>query len=201
MDQIKIGKFIAENRKALSLTQRELAEKLHISDKAISKWETGNGLPEVSLMIPLCEALKINVNELLSGEKLNEAEYHKKAEENMMDLIKQKEESKKKIILSAVVATMCIISCTALILTAGMLTMPTAARAALIAAACIIVVMGIGVACVLDCEAGTFECPHCGERFVPEIRSYIAGAHTLTKRRLKCPKCGKTDYCRHRLTK
>ena len=100
MDQIKIGKFIAENRKALSLTQRELAEKLHISDKAISKWETGNGLPEVSLMIPLCEALKINVNELLSGEKLNEAEYHKKAEENMMDLIKQKEESKKKIILS-----------------------------------------------------------------------------------------------------
>ena len=87
---------------------------------------------------------------------------------------------------------MCIIACIALILTAGMLTMPTAARAALIAAACIIVVMGIGVACILDCEAGTFECPHCGERFVPEIRSYIAGAHTLTKRRLKCPKCGKS---------
>ena len=163
MDQIKIGKFIAKKRKALSLTQRELAEKLHVSDKAISKWETGNGLPEVSLMMPLCEILEISVNELLSGEKLNEAKYHAKAEENIMNLMKEKEESKKKIILSAIVSTICITACTALALVAGIPEMPIPSRVALIATACIIVMMSIGVACVLGCDTGAFECPNCGE--------------------------------------
>ena len=73
MDQIKTGKFIAERRRAKHLTQRELAEKLLVSDKTVSKWETGKGLPEVSLMMPLCEILGINVNELLSGELIDSA--------------------------------------------------------------------------------------------------------------------------------
>ena len=96
MDQFKIGKFIAEMRKEQSYTQRQLADILGISDKTISKWETGNGLPEVSLMMPLCNALKINVNELLSGECLTASEYKEKAEENMKNLMKEKEESKRK---------------------------------------------------------------------------------------------------------
>lgn len=108
MDQIKIGRFIASIRKEQNFTQRQLAEKLNISDKTISKWECGNGLPEVSLMLPLCDALKINVNELLSGERLSDDNYHEKAEENVMDLIREKEESKKKIILSAMVAGLCL---------------------------------------------------------------------------------------------
>ena len=82
MDQIKTGKFIAEERKNKKLTQRQLAEILNISDKTISKWETGNGFPEISLLQPLCRALDISVNELLSGERLSEDEYKKKAEEN-----------------------------------------------------------------------------------------------------------------------
>ena len=98
MDQIKIGKFIAEMRKQKGLTQRQLAETLLISDKTVSKWETGRGLPEVSLMMPLCEILDINVNELLSGERLAEEAYKQKAEENMMNLVKEAQESKKKII-------------------------------------------------------------------------------------------------------
>lgn len=96
LDQIKIGKFIADLRKELHLTQKQLAEELNISDKTVSKWECGKGLPEVSLMLPLCSALKINVNELLSGEKLSDNNYHEKAEENVMNLIREKEESKKK---------------------------------------------------------------------------------------------------------
>lgn len=68
MNQIKIGKFIAEERKVKKYTQRELADKLSISDKTISKWERGNGFPEVSLLLPLCNELEITVNELLSGE-------------------------------------------------------------------------------------------------------------------------------------
>ena len=97
MDQIKIGKFIQARRKEKNLTQRELAEKLEISDKTILKWETGNGLPEVSLMIPLCEILGVSVNELLSGEKLKEANYKEKADENVLALLNQRQEAKKKI--------------------------------------------------------------------------------------------------------
>ena len=89
MDQIKIGKFIAEMRKEQSLTQIDLAEKLGISNKTISKWECGKGMPDYAVMEGLCEALKINVNELLSGERLPSKEYNKKAEENMMSLIQE----------------------------------------------------------------------------------------------------------------
>ena len=84
MDQIKIGQFIAQKRKAAGYTQRQLADILGISDKTVSKWECGNGMPEVSLMLPLCDALHINVNELLSGEDVTDANYKQKAEENMM---------------------------------------------------------------------------------------------------------------------
>ena len=87
MDQLKIGRFIAAERKRQGLTQRQLAEQLSISDKTISKWECGKGLPEVSLMLPLCKTLQIGVNDLLSGERLCEDNYRKRAEENLMNLI------------------------------------------------------------------------------------------------------------------
>lgn len=88
-DQEKTGKFIAENRKQKGLTQKELAEKLGISDKTISKWETGHGMPDVSVIPELCEILSVNSNELLAGEKLESAEsFSQKAEENVMELMK-----------------------------------------------------------------------------------------------------------------
>lgn len=201
MDQIKIGKFIAAMRREQNMTQRELADRLNVSDKTVSKWETGHGLPEVALMLPLCEIFHITVNELLSGERLDDATYFKKAEENMANLIQEKEEAKKKIVLSVIVALIVVIAGVTIVCMAGMLEMPTGLRILLIAVAVAIVVGGIAVACVLDREAGVFECPKCGERFVPDMKSYILGAHTITKRYLKCPKCGKSSYCRHRLSK
>lgn len=113
MDQIKIGRFIAAMRKEQSFTQKQLAEQLGISDKTISKWETGNGMPEVSLMLPLCEALKINVNELLSGERLTEHNYHARAEENMVKLIQEKDnkqkEDKKQVIAVTLISVLLLI--------------------------------------------------------------------------------------------
>lgn len=94
MDQIKIGNFIAEMRKAQGLTQKELAEKLNLSDKAVSKWECGKGLPDNSIMLNLCSILQISVNELLSGERLSSCDYNKKAEENIMNLIQETRENK-----------------------------------------------------------------------------------------------------------
>ncbi|MDE6504769.1 MAG: helix-turn-helix domain-containing protein [Clostridia bacterium] len=201
MDQVKIGKFIHEMRKEQSLTQRELAEKLNISDKTVSKWETGNGLPEVGLMLPLCGALRISVNELLSGERLDEKQYYKKAEQNIMDLLREKAEAKKKIIISAIICIITVLAGVTLAVVAGLFEMQIWLRVLLIAIAVIIACAGIGLACVLDREAGVYECPNCGERFVPTLKGYIFGAHTLTKRKLKCPNCGKRGYCKKRLTK
>ena len=95
MDQIQIGKFIAAMRKRQGLTQKQLADALAISDKTVSKWECGKGLPEVSLMLPLCGALGITVNDLLSGELVSETDYQKRAEDHMMELMRENEENKK----------------------------------------------------------------------------------------------------------
>ena len=201
MDQIRIGKFIAEERKRKKYTQRDLADLLGISDKTVSKWERGNGFPEVSLLLPLCTELEITVNELLCGERLQEVDYKKKAEENMVNLVKEAQESKKKIILSAMVAGLTIIAAMPLFVVSGMLGMETWVRGLLIGIGFLVLVMGIIIACILDLDAGAFECPECKERFVPDMKSYIMGPHTLTKRKLVCPKCGAHRYCKHVLTR
>ena len=90
MDQIKIGKFIAERRKEVNLTQSQLAEMLNITDRAISKWENGKCLPDSSIMLELCGILKITVNDLLSGEVVTMENYNKEMEKNLVEMTKQK---------------------------------------------------------------------------------------------------------------
>ena len=201
MDQIKTGKFIADERKKKGYTQRQLAEQLGISDKTISKWERGNGFPEISLLLPLCNELDLSVNELLTGERISETEYREKAEENMVNLVKEAQESKKKIIMSAMVSVLVIVAAVPLFVVAGMFEMQVWARVLLMGIGFAITVMGIAIACVLDREAGAFECPECHNRFVPDMKSYIMGPHTITKRKLVCPHCGAHKYCKKVLTK
>lgn len=201
MDQVKTGKFIQKMRKEQQLTQRQIADKLNISDKTVSKWETGNGLPEVGLMLPLCSLLHINVNELLSGERLVEQKYQEKAEMNIMDLLKEKAEAKRKIVILIVQCIMTLLSGITLIMTASFLEMQVWVRIVLIVIAAAVIVSGIIVACVMEREAGVYECPCCGERFVPTMKEFVSGLHTFTKRKLKCPKCGKVSYCKKKLSK
>ena len=201
MDQVKTGKFIQKMRKEQQLTQRQITDKLNISDKTVSKWETGNGLPEVGLMLPLCSLLHINVNELLSGERLDEQKYQEKAEVNIMDLLKKKAEAKRKIVILIVQCIMTLLSGITLIMTASFLEMQVWVRIVLIVIAAAVMVSGIIVACVMEREAGVYECPCCGERFVPTMKEFVSGLHTFTKRKLKCPKCGKVSYCKKKLSK
>ena len=201
MDQIKIGRFIAETRKAQNFTQRQLADILSISDKTVSKWECGKGLPEVSLMLPLCSTLNITVNDLLSGEKVSESSYQKKAEENMLDLMKENAENKKRMALSIICGVITIIAVCSLVIIASFIALPTIARIALIVLAIITAVAGIGASAMLEIKAGYYECPHCKALFVPTMREYAKGYHTLTKRKLTCPECGKTGMCRHRIVR
>lgn len=201
MNQIRIGKFIAESRKSRNLTQRQLADALSISDKTISKWECGKGFPEVSLMLPLCAALDITVNDLLSGEKVSSTDYQKKAEGNMMNLMKENEENRKRMALSIITGVITIIAVCALIVIASFLDLPTIVRIILIAFSVAVAVAGIAAAVMLDIKAGYFECPFCKERFVTSMDKYVKGYHTFTIRRLTCPKCGKTGMCKHRVTR
>ena len=152
--------------------------------------QEGNGFPEVSLLLPLCIELEITVNELLSGERVSEDDYRKKAEENMVNLVKEAQESKKKIILSTMVAGLSVVAAVPLVMVAGMLEMETWLRILLIVISLTIIGMGVSIACILDREAGAFECPECNNRFVPDMKSYVMGLHTITKRKLVCPHCG-----------
>ena len=91
MNQIKIGKFIASCRKEQGMTQANLAEKLGITDRAVSKWENGKSMPDSGIMLELCELLEINVNELLSGEKIDMNNYEEKTEENLRQVLNRVE--------------------------------------------------------------------------------------------------------------
>ena len=128
MDQAKTGRFIAARRKELGLTQRQLAEKLSISDKTVSKWECGGGLPEVGLMLPLCGELGVSVNELLAGRRVEETEYKEQAEANMMDLVRQNQENKKRMALSVICGSVTVVAVVALVIIASYLPLPVAAR-------------------------------------------------------------------------
>ena len=108
MEQEKIGRFIQECRKEKKLTQNELAEKLNITNKAVSKWETGRGMPDASILLELSKILDVTVNELLSGEKLQVNEYKVKAEENIIAIAKENDKSKK-IIKKVIISCMLVV--------------------------------------------------------------------------------------------
>ncbi len=95
MDQVRIGQFIQELRKEKNITQKELAEHLGVSDKAVSKWENGRSMPDTSLLEPLCEELSISINELLSAEKLPPEDYAKMAEVKIMELLEENKKNRK----------------------------------------------------------------------------------------------------------
>ena len=133
MDQVKIGRFISQMRKEKGLTQKQLGEELLISDKTVSKWETGKGMPEVSLMLPLCEKLGINVNELLTGERIPDEDYKKKAEENIMNIMREKEESIRKIIVSVIAGVTGVLAGCTLIVVSGVFDMAAWQRGLILA--------------------------------------------------------------------
>ena len=98
MNLAKIGKFIAEQRKLAKLTQAQLAEKLNITDRAVSKWETGRALPDSSIMLELCAILNITVNDLLNGEVTSVEDYKKEMEKNLLAMVEQKQQHDKQLL-------------------------------------------------------------------------------------------------------
>lgn len=110
MDLVKIGKYIAGKRKALGMTQKQLAEKLNMSDKSVSKWERGVCLPDVSVYMELCEILGISINEFLAGEDIDAENVEKKSEDNIIQVTKDSKKKQKNLkSILAVVTTFAVI--------------------------------------------------------------------------------------------
>lgn len=202
MNQKKIGRFIAVCRKENGYTQASLAEKLGITDRAISKWENGKSLPDPSIMLEVCELLQINVNELLTGERLNRDDYKEMAEKNLMELAKQ-EELNNKILLSLeyVIGYTCSVSFLVLIFVASFATMAPIWRILVILVGCVIFMVGMVYSIKLEHDAGYYECPNCGKRYVPTIKAVVLAPHKMRDRKMKCPYCQKRGYHKKVLTK
>ena len=195
MDMIKIGKFITECRKKQNLTQAELAEKLSITDRAVSKWECGKSMPDSSIMLELCEILKISVNELLTGEALEMADYNLQAEKNLIEMKKQKEASDKRLLnMEIVLGVSGTILFLAAILCAAVLDLQIWARIVLIVSAFILFLLMCFFLIRIEQVTGYYECKHCHHRYVPTYMQANMAMHFGRTRYMKCPNCGKTCW-------
>ena len=195
MDQIKIGKFIQEKRKEQKLTQSDLAEKLNITDRAISKWENGNCLPDASTMPELCELLNISINDLFSGEIVDMKDNEKKLEQNLLEMAKLKEEKDKQLLaLEYVIGYTASITFLILIFVACFIKMESWLRILLIVAGSVIFAFGIGNAIKIEQTAGYYECSNCNHKYVPTYQSVFWAMHIGRTRKMKCPKCGKKSW-------
>lgn len=202
MDQVKIGKFIAKCRKNKNLTQFQLAEKLNITDRAISKWETGKGMPDSSLMLELCNELDISVNELLSGKVIKMENYNEKAEENLLEMAKKEEiQNKKMMMYELVIGCLSSITFLILIFTSCFAVENIVAKVILFILAFLILIIGISFALKIETETGYYECKICHNKYIPKYWQVYFAMHYGTTRYLKCPKCNKRSWNKKVLTK
>lgn len=192
MDLNKTGKFIALIRKEKGLTQRELAEKLNLSEKTISKWERGVGFPDISLILPLCKCLEIDANELMTGERLQDKQYRINAENNLLKLMDKTSPKLKYTISTSAIVT--ILITLGLILLAGFVIEEVWIKILVCVMSVLLVVSNIALILLVAVNTEVYECCHCGEKFVPTKREYLMGAHTMKKRYLRCPYCHKKGW-------
>ena len=195
MDQIKTGKFIQEKRKENNLTQMQLAEMLGITDRAVSKWETGRALPDSSIMLDLCEILKISVNDLLSGEVVTMSNCNEETNNTIIELIKQKEENDRSLLmLEWVVGILSLIILFVPIIIGALLPMEEWQRLIIIFTGFIPAFIGFCFAVRIEQIAGYYECKHCHHRYVPSCKAAILAMHMGRTRYMKCPECGKRSW-------
>lgn len=197
MDQIKIGEYIAKKRKQKKFTQEELAEKLGITDRAISKWENGVCMPDASNIPMLCNILGISINDLFSGDDVDMKDQVKKAEDNMLSLKKSEEEMNKKLFFAVnmigIVSTVFFLAFTSILC----FTMEESKWfIILFVVAALIYITAMFGALALDTVAGYQECKNCHHKFKPNFKTIFFAPHMGYTRKLKCPKCGKKTWCK-----
>ena len=195
MDQIKIGKFIQERRKEKRLTQSELAEKLDVTDRAVSKWENGNCIPDASNIQELCKILNITINDLFSGCVVDMRDNEKKLEENLLEMIKIKEKRDKELLILeifiGVIVSIIMFLC---IMIASFVQMEDWIRIVLIVFCIIPFAIGISYAIRIEQIAGYYECSNCNYKYIPTYKSVLFSMHVNRTRKMKCPNCNKKSW-------
>lgn len=195
MDQIKIGEFISLKRKEKNITQSELAEKLNITDRSISKWENGICLPDANNMLELCEILDITINDLFSGEIVDVKNNEKKLEENLLEMTKIKEQRDKELLLIEIFIGVTIsINMFAFIFIAAFVSMQDWLRVVLIIVGIIPFAIGIFYTIRIEQIAGYYECDNCHYKYVPTYKKVLFATHINRTRKMKCQKCNKKTW-------
>ncbi len=195
MDLAKIGKFIAECRKKNGLTQMQLAEKLNITDRAVSKWETGKSLPDSSIMLELCQVLKITVNDLLSGEVVSMDNYNENLEKKLLEMVKQKEDNDRRLLtLEWVIGILSLIVLLIPIIIGKYLPMEEWQRTVVVFSGFIPAFIGFFFAVRIEQIAGYYECKHCHHKYVPTYKAVNLAMHIGRTRYMKCPECHKKSW-------
>lgn len=195
MDQVKIGKFISAKRKEQKLTQVQLAEKLCITDRAVSKWETGKSLPDASIILELCQELKITVNDLLSGEVVSMEKYNERTEKNLIEMVRQKEEADRRLLTAEYVfGFISLAFMMTLIAVASLLDMEEWIRALLIGVGFVQFIIAMLFGLRIEQVAGYYECAKCGHKHIPKFGSVTMAMHMGRTRYMKCPSCGKMSW-------
>lgn len=202
MNQVKIGKFIAECRKKNNLTQMQLAEKLNITDRAISKWENGKAMPDSSIMLDLCNELKISVNELLSGEMIDMNNYNEIAEKTLLEMAKKEERQNKRLMMSmwTILITSAIFYIGILLLAVNTLEEGIMLGAIICISTIVFLIAGF-IGLKFEVDAGYYECKNCHHKFVPTYKEVMFATHLATTRHLKCPKCHKRSWAKKVMSK
>ena len=197
MNQIKIGEFISSQRRKNNLTQAALAEKLGITDRAVSKWERGKGLPDASLMLDLCEILGITVNELLNGEKISMENNNQKNEQLLLEMAKELEKKNKTLWSSMwVIMTVSITALIAGLFITTFLIPEGVWQLVTILGICVVFLIPCFYALNLEVSVGAYKCKNCGHEIVPTYTQALNAMHMGTTRYLKCPKCNKRTWCK-----
>ena len=195
MDQIKIGKFIQEKRKEKRLTQSELAEKINVSVRAVSKWENGNCIPDVSNIQELCKILNITINDLFSGCVVDMKDNEKKLEENLLEMIRIKEQRDRELlILETFIGVTVSIIMLLCIMIASFVQMDNWIRIVLIVFGVIPFIIGICYAIRIEQIAGYYECSNCNYKYIPTYKSVLFSTHFNRTRKMKCPNCNKKSW-------
>ncbi len=195
MDQLKIGRFIAERRKKKNLTQMQLAEKLNITDRAISKWETGKSLPDSSIMLELCDVLEITVNDLLNGEVVIMDNYKEKSEKLILEMAKQKEYTDRSMLsLEILIGIFSMIILLGFTFTAAFVQMEDWLRIVLIIGGFIPFLAACFCAIRIEQTAGYYVCRKCGHRYIPTYSAVLWAPHVNRTRYMRCPKCNEKSW-------
>ena len=195
MDQVKIGKFIKEKRKELNMTQNELAEKLNVTDRSISKWENGICMPDFGIVFELCKVLNITINDLFSGEVVDMKNNEKRLEENLLEMVKLKQAKDKQLLnLEIFIGVLAVIILLFCIIVASLINMKDVYRIILITFGFVVFLVSMFFALRIEQTAGYYECRKCNHKYVPKYFSVFSAMHVNRTRYMKCPKCNKYSW-------